>query len=77
MADFTPAVVRFVPRALSVVPAFFAGLINTRFKNKAAQFVWLVPAVILVYKFATFPAPSVFKSQFAAVPSINTSEAAL
>lgn len=52
--------------ALSFVPAFFAGLINARFKHKAAQFVWLVPTVILAYKFATFPAPSVFQSQFTA-----------
>jgi hypothetical protein len=51
---------------LSVAPAFFAGLMNARFKHKAAQFVWLVPTAILAYKFATFPAPSVFKSQFAA-----------
>ncbi len=52
--------------ALSFVPAFFAGLINARFRHKAAQFVWLVPTVILAYKFATFPAPSVLQSQFAA-----------
>jgi hypothetical protein len=48
----------------SFVPAFAVGLINARFKHKAAQFVWLVPTVILVYKFLTFPAPSVFHSQF-------------
>jgi hypothetical protein len=52
--------------ALSFVPAFFAGLINARFKHKAAQFVWLVPTMILAYKFATFPAPSVLQSQLAA-----------
>jgi undecaprenyl pyrophosphate phosphatase UppP len=51
--------------ALSFVPAFFAGLVNVRFKYKAAQFVWLVPTVILAYKFATFPAPSVLQNQFA------------
>jgi hypothetical protein len=52
--------------ALSFAPAFFAGLINARFKHKAAQFVWLVPTVLLAYKFATFPAPSVLQSQSAA-----------
>lgn len=52
--------------AFSLIPAFFAGLINARFKHKAAQFVWLVPTVILAYKFATFPAPSVLQSQFPA-----------
>ncbi len=52
--------------AFSFIPAFLAGLINARFKHKAAQFVWLVPAAILAYKFATFPAPSAFQSQFPA-----------
>lgn len=50
----------------SFIPAFLSGLVNARFRHKAAQFVWLVPAVILAYKFATFPAPSVFQSQFSA-----------
>jgi hypothetical protein len=52
--------------AFSFIPAFLFGLINARFKHKAAQFVWLVPAVILAYKFATFAAPSVLQSQFSA-----------
>jgi hypothetical protein len=50
----------------SFVPAVLSGLINARFKHKAAQFVWLIPTVILAYKFATFRAPSVFQSQFLA-----------
>jgi hypothetical protein len=50
----------------SFLPALLLGLINSRFKHKAAQFVWLVPAVILAYKFVTFPAPSAFASQFSA-----------
>lgn len=52
--------------ALSFVPAFFAGLVNARFRHKAALFVWLVPALILAYKFATFPATSVLQSQLTA-----------
>jgi hypothetical protein len=52
--------------AFSVIPAFLSGLVNARFKHKAAQFVWLIPTVILAYKFATFPASSVFQSQFSA-----------
>jgi len=52
--------------AFSFIPAFLFGLINARFKHKAAQFVWLVPTVILAYKFATFPASSVLQSQFSA-----------
>jgi hypothetical protein len=51
---------------LSFIPAFVFGLINARFRRKAAQFVWLVPAAILAYKFVTFPSPSVFQSQFSA-----------
>jgi hypothetical protein len=50
--------------AFSFAPAFAVGLINARFKHKVAQLVWLVPTVILAYKFLTFPAPSVFYSQF-------------
>jgi glucan phosphoethanolaminetransferase (alkaline phosphatase superfamily) len=50
--------------AFSFTPAFLAGLTNARFKHKVAQFVWFVPAVILAYKFVTFPAPSVWQSQF-------------
>lgn len=50
----------------SFIPASLAGSVNARFRHKAAQFVWLVPAAILAYKFATFPAPSVLQSQFSA-----------
>jgi hypothetical protein len=51
---------------LSFIPAFLVGLINARFKRKAAQFVWLIPAAILAYKFVTFPAPSVLQNHFPA-----------
>jgi hypothetical protein len=52
--------------AFSFIPAFSFGVINARWKYRPAQFVWLVPAVILAYKFATFPAESVLQSQFSA-----------
>ena len=52
--------------AFSFLPAFLCGLINAKFKQKVAQFVWLVPTLILAYKFVTFPAPSVLQSQLAA-----------
>jgi hypothetical protein len=52
--------------ALSFIPAFLSGLVNARFRHKAAQYVWLVPAAILAYKFATFPALSVLQSPFKA-----------
>jgi hypothetical protein len=40
--------------AFSFGPALLVGLSNARFKHKAAEFVWLVPAVILAYKFFTY-----------------------
>ena len=36
------------------IPAFIAGLINAKFKHKAAEFVWIVPAVVLAYELVTF-----------------------
>ena len=53
----------------SFFPGLIAGLANAKFKHKAAQYVWLVPTIVLAYKFVTFPiaprsvldsAPSVF-----------------
>lgn len=41
----------------SFIPAVIAGLANGRFKHKAAQYVWLVPTIVLVYEFATYPTP--------------------
>ena len=52
--------------AFSFVPAFAVGLSNARFKHRVAQFVWIVPTLVLAYKFLTFPAPSLFQSQFSA-----------
>jgi hypothetical protein len=40
------------------VPAFLAGLINAKFKHKAAEFVWIVPAVVLVYELIAFQGTS-------------------
>jgi hypothetical protein len=40
--------------AFSFIPAFLTGLVNARFKHKIAQYVWLVPTVILIYKIARF-----------------------
>jgi hypothetical protein len=50
--------------AFSFLPAFAVGLVNARFRHSVAHFVWLVPTVVLAYKFFTFPAPSVLQSQF-------------
>jgi hypothetical protein len=50
---------------LSFIPGFALGFINARFRRKAPQFVWLIPAAILAYKFVTFPSPSVFQGRIA------------
>lgn len=50
--------------AFSFVPASAVGLASARFKQSVAEFVWIVPTAVLAYKFLTFPAPSVFQSQF-------------
>ena len=42
----------------SFCPAFLAGLINAKYKQKVAQFVWLVPTAILAYKLFTFSSAS-------------------
>jgi hypothetical protein len=50
--------------AFSFIPAFLGGLTNVRFKHRVAEFVWVVPAVVLAYKLATFSAStSVLASQ--------------
>ena len=40
--------------AFSFVPAFVAGFNNLKFKHTVAEYVWIVPAVVLAYKLATF-----------------------
>lgn len=49
--------------AFSAIPAFLAGLINAKFSHKAAELVWLVPTVVLAYKFATFSPSSVLQNR--------------
>ncbi len=50
--------------AFSFLPAFVVGLVNARFKHRVAQLVWLVPTLVLAYKFLTFSVPSVLQNQF-------------
>lgn len=52
--------------AFSVIPASLSGLVNAKFRQKVAEFVWLVPAVVLAYKLVTFHPASVLQSRFAA-----------
>lgn len=49
--------------AFTFIPASLIGLINVRLRHKAAEFVWVVPALILIYKIVTFPASSVLQNQ--------------
>jgi len=48
----------------SVVCGMAAGIVAATYKHRAAQFVWIVPAIILAYKFLTFPA-GLFQDRFA------------
>jgi hypothetical protein len=47
----------------SIVCGLIFGLVAATYRHRAAQLVWIVPAIILAYKFATFPA-SVFENHF-------------
>lgn len=57
----------------SFIPGLIAGLANAKFKHKAAQYVWLVPTIVLAYKFVTFPMPprSVLDSVSSAFPRFS------
>lgn len=52
----------------SAIPAFVSGLVfNLKLKQRVAEFVWLVPTVVLLYKFYTFSdTSSVFQRQSSA-----------
>ena len=47
------------------VPAFLTGLINTKYRHRVACFIWVVPALVLGYKFVTFPTTA-FQNHFEA-----------
>lgn len=52
----------FLPHllAFSAIPAFVVGLvINARFRHKAAEYIWIVPVVILTYEFI-FHGPEIY-----------------
>jgi len=48
----------------SVLCGFLSGVLLARYDHGAARFVWIVPAGILAYKFATFPS-GLFEDHFA------------
>jgi len=39
----------------STLSGLISGLVAATYKHRAAQLVWIVPAIILAHKFATFP----------------------
>jgi hypothetical protein len=52
--------------AFSFFPALIVGFVHSEwFRHRVAVFVWIIPAAVLAYKFATFPT-SLFQNQFAA-----------
>jgi hypothetical protein len=51
--------------AFTFTPALMVGLLNGRYKQKIALFACMVPAIVLSYKFVTFPA-TVFENHFQA-----------
>jgi len=51
--------------AFSFITALVSGFVNAKYRHTVALFVWTIPALILAYKFATFPA-SVLESRFTA-----------
>jgi hypothetical protein len=58
----------------SFIPAVIAGLTNIKFKHKTAQYVWIVPAIVLAYEFFTFPQPtrSVLDSAASTFPNFSS-----
>jgi hypothetical protein len=47
----------------SMLCGIIFGLVAGTYKHRAAQLVWIVPVIILTYRFVTFPA-SVFENHF-------------
>lgn len=47
---------------LSILPAICLAIVNIRYEQKTALFVWLLPSTILAYKFFTFHS-GIFQSQ--------------
>jgi hypothetical protein len=40
--------------AFTVIPGILAGMASARFRHRVAEFVWIVPAVLMIYKLLTF-----------------------
>jgi hypothetical protein len=48
----------------SLLPAFIAGYLNFKYRHTASLWVWLVPAIILVYEICTFQPSSLLVSKW-------------
>lgn len=46
----------------ALAPAFLAGLLTFRFRDKSTAFVWVIPAAVLAYKIATYLPPSLLEA---------------
>lgn len=60
--------------AFAVVPAFVLGMLTARVKTKAAQFVWLISAALLLYQVIrfSFPETSVLvRQRFSLLPALQ------
>lgn len=55
----------------SFVPAFLTGLVNARFKHRVAEFVWIIPSLVLLYKLVTFPAMGSVLVQTSSWPALH------
>ena len=51
--------------AFSFIPAFCAGLMNLKYRSAVAAWVWIPPALVLLYQFWIFPT-STLQNRFAA-----------
>ncbi len=49
--------------ALTFLPGVLAGLINAKYRHRVAAYVWILPAIVLIYKLLTF-STSVFEDHW-------------
>lgn len=50
----------------TTIPGILAGMASARFRQRAAEFVWIVPTVLIVYKLLTFQTSIMRGNSFAA-----------
>ena len=57
--------------AFSFFPALLAGAANAKFRHGSAEWVWLIPAVILIYKLVTFSSATSVLAHNASWPAFH------